>query len=259
MPVRKRFGQHFLHDCFILQKMICAINPKKTDTLVEIGPGYGALTDYLIPECDKLVLVEIDRDLVAFLRERYHQKKNIIIFQEDALQFNFSTLKTNTLIRMIGNLPYNISTPLLFDLFPQINYIQDMHFMLQKEVVMRITASVGSSHYGRLSVMAQYFCDNTYLFTILPKAFIPSPRVESAVIRMIPRRHLIPTTTTAAKNVEQLSRVVREAFSYRRKTVGNALKKLLNGSQWSLVKINPQLRPQELTVEHFVRISNILT
>ena len=258
MPVRKRFGQHFLHDYFILQKMICAVNPKKTDTLVEIGPGYGALTDYLMLECDKLALVEIDRDLVAFLREKYHQKKNIIILQEDALQFDFSTLKTDTLLRIIGNLPYNISTPLLFDLFPQINHIQDMHFMLQKEVVMRITASVGSSHYGRLSVMAQYFCDNTYLFTIFPKAFTPSPRVESAVIRMTPHRNLTSTTTTA-KNVDQLSRVVREAFSYRRKTVGNALKKLLNESQWSLVEINPQLRPQELTVEHFVRISNILT
>ena len=258
MPVRKRFGQHFLHDYCILQKMICAIHPKKTDTLVEIGPGYGALTDYLMPEFDKLVLVEIDRDLAAFLRDKYNQKKNIIIFQEDALQLDFSTLKIDKLLRIIGNLPYNISTPLLFNLFSQINHIKDMHFLLQKEVVMRITAAVGSSHYGRLSVMAQYFCSNTYLFTILPKAFTPPPRVESAAIRMTPRRNLIPTTTTA-KDLNQLSCVVREAFSYRRKTIGNALKKLLNESQWSLIEINPKLRPQELTVENFVRISNILT
>ncbi|ABS78047.1 ribosomal RNA small subunit methyltransferase A [Coxiella burnetii] len=254
MPMRKRFGQHFLHDSFVLQKIVSAIHPQKTDTLVEIGPGRGALTDYLLTECDNLALVEIDGDLVAFLQKKYNQQKNITIYQNDALQFDFSSVKTDKPLRVVGNLPYNISTPLLFHLFSQIHCIEDMHFMLQKEVVRRITAEVGSHDYGRLSVMAQYFCDNTYLFTVSPQAFTPPPRVESAIIRLIPRHNFTPV----AKNLDQLSHVVKEAFSYRRKTVGNALKKLINPSQWPLLEINPQLRPQELTVEDFVKISNIL-
>ena len=254
MPVRKRFGQHFLYDSFVLQKIVSVIHPKKTDTLMEIGPGRGALTNYLLTECDNLVLIEIDRNLVAFLQKKYNQQKNITIYQNDALQFDFSSVKTDKPLRVVGNLPYNISTPLLFHLFSQINCIEDMHFMLQKEVVRRITAEVGSHDYGRLSVMTQYFCDNTYLFSVSPQAFTPPPRVESAIIRLIPRRNFTPL----AKNLDQLSHIVKEAFSYRRKTVGNAFKKLINPSQWSLLEINPQLRPQELTVEDFVKISNIL-
>ena len=252
MPTRKRFGQHFLYDSFVLQNIVTAIHPKPTDILIEIGPGRGALTNYLSSKCSELILVEIDRDLVNFLRKKYHQQKNITIYQNDALQFNFSSLKRHKLLRIVGNLPYNISTPLLFHLFSQISYIEDMHFMLQKEVVIRITARVGSQHYGRLSVMTQYFCDNIYLFTVPSRAFFPSPRVESAVIRLIPH-HDIPTI----KNFGQFNRIVKEAFSYRRKTISNAISKIIHSSQWSLVGINPTLRPQELSIEDFIKLSNI--
>lgn len=252
--LRKRFGQHFLHDLYVLDRITEAIHPKKTDTLVEIGPGCGALTDYLLTEYGKLVLIEIDRDLLAFLHAKYKHQKNIILYQKDALEFDFLALKTDDqLLRIVGNLPYNISTPLLFHLFSQIACIEDMHFMLQKEVVLRLTALAGSANYGRLSVMAQYFCDSTFLFTVPSNAFIPAPRVESAVVRLIPRRN--PALTV--ENLEHFSAIVKEAFSYRRKTVGNALKKIISVDKWKTMGINPQLRSQELTMEDFIKISKI--
>lgn len=252
--LRKRFGQHFLHDPYVLEKITVAIHPKKADTLVEIGPGYGALTDHLLTGCGKLVLVEIDRDLSAFLKKKYKQRKNIILCQKDALQFDFLALKTdNQFFRMVGNLPYNISTPLLFHLFSQIPCIEDMHFMLQKEVVLRLTALVGTANYGRLSVMTQYFCDNIPLFTVPSSAFIPAPRVESAVVRLIPRRN----PPLVARNLEHFSTIIKEAFSYRRKMIGNALKKIINVNKLKTIDINPQLRPQELTVKDFIKISNM--
>ena len=251
---RKRFGQHFLHDPYVLERITAAIHPKKTDILVEIGPGRGALTDHLLTECRKLVLVEIDRDLLAFLQTKYKQKKNIILYQKDALQFDFLTLKMDDqFLRMIGNLPYYISTPLLFHLFSQMACIKDMHFMLQKEVVLRLTALVGTANYGRLSVMAQYFCENTLLFTVPSNVFIPAPRVESAMVRLIPRRN--PALTV--KNLEHFGAIIKEAFSYRRKTVSNALKKIISIDKWKTIGIDPQLRPQELTVEDFIKISNM--
>ena len=255
MPTRKRFGQHFLHDSSVLQNIVAAIHPKVTDILIEIGPGWGALTDCLLSKCSELILVEIDRDLADFLQKKYHQQKNITIYQDDALQFSFSLLKRHKPLRIVGNVPYNISTPLLFHLFSQISHIKDIHFMLQKEVVMRITAQAGSQHYGRLSVMTQYFCNNTYLFTVPSRAFSPPPRVESAVIRLIPRQD--NDVMLATKNLDQFNHIVKEAFSYRRKTVSNATRKIIHSSQWSLVGINPKLRPQELSIEDFVRLSNI--
>ena len=252
--LRKRFDQHFLHDHYVLVRITAAIHPEKTDTLVEIGPGRGALTDHLLTECGKLVLVEIDHDLLAFLQTKYKQQKNIIFCQQDVLQFNFVGLKTDSrLLRIVGNLPYNISTPLLFHLFSQIACIEDMHFMLQKEVVLRLTALVGSASYGRLSVMTQYFCDNTFLFTVPSNAFIPAPRVESAVVRLIPRRN----PALMVENLEYFGTIIKEAFSYRRKTIGNALKKIISLDKWKTMGINHQLRPQELTVEDFIKISNM--
>lgn len=251
--LRKRFGQHFLHDPYVLERITAAIYPKKIDTLVEIGPGRGALTDHLLAKCRKLILIEIDRDLLAFLKAKYKQKKNIILYQKDALQFDFLALKRgDQFLRIVGNLPYDISTPLLFHLFSQIACIEDMHFMLQKEVVLRLTALVGTANYGRLSVMTQYFCDNTLLFTVPSNAFIPAPHVESAVVRLIPRRN--PTLTV--ENLEHFGAIVKEAFSYRRKTASNALKKIISVNKWKTIGINPQLRPQELTVEDFIKISN---
>lgn len=176
---RKRFGQHFLKHSVILEKMIASIQPRTTDTIVEIGPGQGALTDFLINECGQLILVEIDRDLVTFLKKKYTNPKNLkklTIHQSDVLQFDFSTLDIgNKPLRILGNLPYNISTPLLFHLFAQIALIEDMHFMLQKEVVLRLTAPVENADYGRLSIMSQFFCNNTLLFNVPANAFSPPP------------------------------------------------------------------------------------
>ena len=251
---RKRFNQYFLKDSIILQKIIEVIHPQKTDSVVEIGPGQGALTDSLLKECATLILIEIDRDLVALLQKKYHFQKNLIIHQSDALQFDISVLKiANKPLRIVGNLPYNISTPLLFHLFTQIEFIKDMHFMLQKEVVLRLTAPVGNPNYSRLSIMTQFFCDNTLLFDVPPNAFIPSPRVESAFVRLIPRK-----TRTKIRDLNQFSAVVKEAFTYRRKTIANALKKLIPSEKWNIIGINPQLRPQELMVKDFLKISNAL-
>lgn len=253
--LRKRFGQHFLKDSFILQKIISSINPQKRDKILEIGPGQGALTELLINACDKLILVEIDRDLVTLLQNKYSLLENIKIYQLDALQLDLEILNTKkNSLRIIGNLPYNISTPLLFHLFSQIEFISDMHFMLQKEVVLRLTAPVRSSNYSRLSVMAQLFCDNTLLFNVPSKTFTPPPKVESAFVRLIPKR----TVIKSLNNLDKFSIIVKEAFSYRRKKIANALKKLIPNEQWGIIGINPEARPQELTVDDFIKISNSL-
>lgn len=254
---RKRFGQYFLKDSVILQKIINAMRPQKTDTIIEIGPGQGALTDFLINEWEyaKLILIEIDRDLVAFLKKKYPSSEKLIIYQSDALKFDFSALKiANKPLRIVGNLPYNISTPLLFHLFSQVKLIEDMHFMLQKEVVLRLTALAGSANYGRLSIMTQFFCDNTFLFNVPPNAFTPPTGVESAFVRLIPRK----TRTKTIKDLNQFSAIVKEAFTHRRKTIANALTKLIPSEKWNTINVNPQSRPQELVIEDFVKISNSL-
>ena len=254
-PPRKRFGQHFLKHPIILEKMIANIHPRKTDIIVEIGPGQGALTDFLINECSQLILVEIDRDLVTFLRKKYVHSKNLTVHQSDVLQFDLSTLEIgNKPLRILGNLPYNISTPLLFHLFAQIALVEDMHFMLQKEVVLRLTAPVNDANYGRLSIMSQFFCDNTLLFNVPTNAFSPTPRVESAFVRLIPEK----TASNTVKDLNQFSALVKEAFTYRRKTITNALRKLIPREKWDMMGINPQARPQELTIEDFLKISNLL-
>ncbi|MFW0036404.1 MAG: 16S rRNA (adenine(1518)-N(6)/adenine(1519)-N(6))-dimethyltransferase RsmA [Coxiella endosymbiont of Dermacentor nuttalli] len=254
---RKRFGQYFLKDSVILDKIINAICPQKMDTIIEIGPGQGALTDFLINKWEyaKLILIEIDRDLVAFLKKRYPSSEKLIIYQSDALQFDFSALKiANKPLRIIGNLPYNISTPLLFHLFSQVELIEDMHFMLQKEVVLRLTAPAGSANYGRLSIMTQFFCDNTFLFEVPPNVFTPLPGVKSAFVRLIPKKN----RTKTVKNLNQFSVIVKEAFTHRRKTIANALAKLIPIEKWDKINVNSQSRPQELLIEDFVKISNLL-
>lgn len=252
---RKRFGQHFLKDGDVLDKLLLAIRPQPTDHIVEIGPGRGALTQRLLPAVQQLDVIEIDRDLVMLLQDHFSTENNLNIHQGDVLNFDFTVLKTNDqLLRIIGNLPYNISTPLLFKLFSYRAIIKDMIFMLQKEVVERLTAPVSAPHYGRLSVMAHYFCDSYALFSVPPQSFSPPPKVESAVIYLTPRQQ-----PPAVNDLQLFSDIVREAFSYRRKTLRNCLKKYLSVTQLQTLSIDPQQRPQELTVEDFVKISNMVS
>lgn len=245
---RKRFGQHFLKDQTILQRILKTIAPQSSDHIVEIGPGKGALTTWLLTSHCHLSLIEIDRDLCDFLNHRFTEEKILTLYQGDVLKFDFSTL--GSALRVVGNLPYNISTPLLFKLLDHLSLIVDMHFMFQYEVAKRLVAPVGGSDYGRLSVMVQYFCHNCLLFEVPPEAFSPPPRVVSAFVQMIPRTDREPVDTRI------FAAVVREAFSHRRKNISNALKALIDPRQLSKV-IDPTRRPQELTVEDFIKICKI--
>jgi len=248
---RKRFGQHFLRDAHVLLQMLHTIAPQPDDLMLEIGPGEGALTEFLQPVSSKLHLVEIDRDLVKYLGHLFATQGNVVIHQADALAFELVSI-TDKPVRIVGNLPYNISTPLLFHLFEQLEYVHDMHFLLQKEVVLRLCAPVGDSHYGRLSVMAQYFCENEALFDVGPDCFDPPPKVDSAFLRMRPRRQ----RSLDANDLPALSQVVQQAFNYRRKTIANAFKGFVSLDTLIALGINPKARPQQLTVDDYVRISN---
>jgi 16S rRNA (adenine1518-N6/adenine1519-N6)-dimethyltransferase len=251
---KKRFGQNFLNDSGVLQQITSAIYPQLSEYLVEIGPGQGALTELLISEVKELDVIEIDRDLIEQLKEKFAACEQLTIHSSDVLKFDFNCYKGSPAkVRVIGNLPYNISTPLLFKLFNHLEAIKDMHFMLQKEVVERLTATCGDHHYGRLSIMTQYYCDTEYLFNVSPNAFTPPPKVDSAFVRLTPKAPKL-----VAKSIDSLSTVVREAFTYRRKTLSNSLKKLITAEQLSRLDIDPKKRPQQLTVEDFVKISNIL-
>ncbi len=250
MKARKRFGQHFLRDTRVLQQIVTAIAPHANDHLVEIGPGDGALTHHLIGKTQQLDLIELDRDLIALLQNKFGNAATI--YEGDVLNFDFHQLN-NTPLRPVGNLPYNISTPLIFHLFNFLDVIKDMHFLLQKEVVDRLTANVGSHQYNRLSVMTQYYCNNEMLFTVEPDAFNPPPKVVSAFVRLQPKQR-----TEQANDLSVFHDVVREAFNYRRKTLNNSLKKLVTADQLLALNIDPKQRPQELSVEDYIRISNAL-
>jgi 16S rRNA (adenine1518-N6/adenine1519-N6)-dimethyltransferase len=249
MKPRKRFGQHFLTDPYLLQRFALAIGPKTNDHLVEIGPGQGALTDYLVGTSKKFDLIEIDRNLIPLLKNKYSTQATL--HEADALSFDFGSLVTDKKLRLFGNLPYNISTPLLFHLFSNIDIILDMHFLLQKEVVDRLIAQPGQRNYGRLSVMSQFFCDAESVITVPPEAFDPPPRVMSAFVRLHPRAN-----TLTVKSHQQLQAIVREAFNYRRKTLSNSLKQWITAEQLTQLGINPTRRPQELSVEDYIQISN---
>lgn len=249
---KKRFGQHFLHDHLVIQKIIHEINPAKTDCIVEIGPGLGALTFPLLEKLSKLNVVEIDRDVITRLKQKNNPK--LLIHSEDALKFEFSELAGNKALRVVGNLPYNISTPLIFHLLESTQEIQDMHFMLQNEVVQRITAQPGNKSFGRLSVMVQYYCQTEYLFFVGPESFDPPPKVDSAILRLTPWKDR-PFLANDEKNLSQL---VATAFSMRRKTLRNNLKKVISTEQIEKLGIDPSLRAEMLNVEDFVRLSNLL-
>ena len=249
---RKRFGQNFLHDPIIIQRIIDAINPQANDHIIEIGPGKGAITQPLLERVQHLDVIEIDRDLAGSLLEKLDAKQTqLTIHQQDALKTDFSRFGTSKL-RIIGNLPYNISTPLLFHLLTFSNQIHDMIFMLQKEVVDRICAKSGSKQYGRLSVMLQYYFDVQRLFTVKPGSFIPAPKVDSAIVKLIPFK--IPEHKLS--NPESFSLIVRDAFSQRRKTIRNALKNYLNDGDFQKINVSPEIRAEKLEVEDFVKLSN---
>ncbi len=250
---RKRFGQHFLTDTGVIHRMVTMVNLNEFDHLVEIGPGQGALTDALVERTASLTLIELDRDLIAQLQARYVDVSQLKIHQGDALQVNYGELSpAQSPIRIIGNLPYNISTPLLLHLTTYVDDIQDMHFMLQKEVVDRIAASPNNKTYGRLSIMMQYHYAATALFDVPPAAFNPPPKVQSAIVRLVPHR----VKPHAAKDYAIFSEVVRLAFNQRRKMVRNSLSSIMTGEQLEQLGIAETVRPEQLSVADFVKISN---
>jgi 16S rRNA (adenine1518-N6/adenine1519-N6)-dimethyltransferase len=254
---KKRFGQNFLTDQSIITSLIDAINPKLDEIIVEIGPGLGALTKPLLAKINHLNVVEIDRDIVSWMQNEYQKPayaQNIIdVHNIDALKFDFKTLGNH--IRVVGNLPYNISTPILFHLLENLACITDMHFMLQKEVVERMVAVPSTPEYGRLSVMLHYYLQMEYLITVPPESFEPAPKVESAFVRCIP--HV--TTPYVAEDVSLFSKIVLSAFGQRRKTIRNTLKDFLNDHDFIALNLDSQLRAENLSTQQFVSISNYIS
>lgn len=250
---RKRFGQHFLCDQAVIHRIIAALNPGAEDHLVEIGPGQGALTVPLLKEVRQLEVVELDRDLIAPLKERAGRHGDLTIYSADALEFDFAALKKDDrMLRVLGNLPYNISTPLIFHLLNFAPVISDMLFMLQKEVAMRLAAKANDEDYGRLSVMVQYHCQVDLLFDVPPDAFYPPPQVQSSIVRLLPFREL----PFRVNDYPLFESIVKQAFGKRRKTLRNSLKDLLDDQAWTRIAISPRLRAENLSVQDFVEISN---
>lgn len=248
---RKRFGQNFLKDQFVIEQIIQAIAPKESDHIVEIGPGQGALTIGLLSRVDQLDIIELDRDLIPALKRLTEKAGHLNVYQADALRFDFkSLLKNGEKLRIVGNLPYNISTPLLFHLFSQTDVIKDMFFMLQKEVVDRLVANVGTKAYGRLGIMSQYFCQIEKLFDVPPTAFYPEPKVESAIVHLMPHK----ISPHEKCDVDKLSKLIATAFSKRRKTIKNSLSGLIDAEQLEAIGVNPILRPEQITLEQFIKL-----
>jgi 16S rRNA (adenine1518-N6/adenine1519-N6)-dimethyltransferase len=255
---RKRFGQNFLRDPHVIDNIINVINPCSGELLVEIGPGLGALTEHLIAHLDNLQAIELDRDLITALAIRFGATQKLTVHEADALKFDFHQLLNdempNRKLRIVGNLPYNISTPLIFHLLNHLEVIEDMHFMLQKEVVDRLGAGPGKSSYGRLSIMIQYYCQVEPLFVVAPHAFDPSPKVDSAIVRLTPYAQK-PFQT---KSPQLMKTLVTSAFNQRRKTIRNALKKTVSINILEQAKIDPAARPETLSIEDYVRLTDIV-
>jgi 16S rRNA (adenine1518-N6/adenine1519-N6)-dimethyltransferase len=248
---KKRFGQNFLTDKAIINSLIEAISPQPDDLMLEIGPGLGALTQPLLTKLNHLHVVEIDRDIIQWMQNFYPTDK-ISIHNSDILKFDFTQIGQG--IRIVGNLPYNISSPILFHLLENTKQIIDMHFMLQKEVVERMVALPSTPEYGRLSVMLQYRLKMEYLITVPPDAFEPAPKVESAFVRCIPHQAL----PYPAKDEALFAKIVLAAFGQRRKTLRNTLKGLLDDVGFLKLNIDSQLRAENLSVSQFVAIANFL-
>lgn len=252
---RKRFGQHFLVDEQVIERIVDVLHPMPNDYLVEIGGGLGALTDRVLARIQQLHVIEIDRDLVALLRQKYDESQ-LIVHEGDVLKFDFSTLTAlaPTPLRVFGNLPYNISTPILFHLLQYAAHIQDLTFMLQKEVVDRLVAYHSEADYGRLTVMIQYACRVMRLFDISPNAFSPPPKVMSSMVRLIPYGDNRPHPM--AKNYQRFAEIVNMAFQHRRKTLRNALGKEFPSAAFEAVGLDPTQRPETVSVAQFVELSN---
>lgn len=248
---RKRFGQHFLHERGIIQRIVAAFDPKPSDHVVEIGPGEGVLTRELAGKVAKLDVVEIDRDLIERLRQSLPE--SVAIHNADALKFDFCTLApSHEKLRVIGNLPYNISTPLLFHLLDQAHCVGDMLFMLQKEVVDRMVAAPGGKDYGRLSVMLQWGAKVEKLFNVAPGAFRPPPKVDSSIVRLTP--HAVPPVEV--HDPQRFAQIVKAAFSQRRKVLRNTLKGLVAPETIERLGIDPGRRAETLSLAEFATLTN---
>lgn len=256
---RKRFGQNFLHDQNVIHSIVAAINPQKDQFLLEIGPGLGALTEPVADLVDHLTVVELDRDLAERLRHHPFLYQKLTVIEQDALRFDFRTyfdsLELNgKAVKVFGNLPYNISTPLMFHLFKFHDLIQDMHFMLQKEVVKRLCAAPNSKAYGRLTIMAQYYCQVMPVLEVPPTAFKPAPKVDSAVVRLVPYK----TLPHPVKDIYWLNRVTTQAFNQRRKTLRNALSTLFSAEQLEALGVDLNARAENLSLADYARLANWL-
>lgn len=252
MAIRKRFGQHFLRDPEVIARIIDLITPAPDNRVVEIGPGEGALTIPLLKRGVRVDAVEIDRDLAARLRAVAAADDRLRIFCEDVLGFDFTSIADRAMLRLIGNLPYNISSALLFRLMRFQPCIGDMYFMFQREVAHRLVAPVGDADYSRLSVMAAYCFESTVLFDVAPDSFYPPPTVVSSFVRVLPRRGVSP------HSIVQLDEIVKRAFSKRRKTIANALAPLFDEAAFRRMDINPASRPGVVSVEEYLRMIEYL-
>lgn len=254
---RKRFGQNFLVSSRIIAEIIANVNPRVTDHIVEIGPGQGALTNLLVASGAKIEAIELDRDLAELLTAHFADKKNFKLYSADILQFPLQSLcpKANVQkLRLVGNLPYNISSPLLFKLFENIDIIEDMYFMLQREVAERLTASANNKTYGRMSVMAQYYCNMRIVIDVPPSAFDPEPKVDSSVV------HFKPHTKAnyVVSNTKLLQQITTQAFSQRRKTIANSLSGFISSAELQQLNIDPKLRAENLILKDYVQITNFI-
>lgn len=257
---RKRFGQNFLHDDYVIDRIVSAINPLDGENLVEIGPGLGAITEPVCERVNKLTVIELDRDLAKRLRHHPFHNEKLTVVEQDALKMNFAELQKqfddpSVPLRVFGNLPYNISTPLMFQLFSFAGIIKDMHFMLQKEVVNRLAAGPGHKNYGRLSVMAQYYCQVLPVLEVPPGAFTPPPKVDSAVVRLVP--HATPTVDV--QDVAMLEKICAAAFNQRRKTIRNSLKDWITEEEMTSLGLNPGVRAETLSLDNFASLANIVS
>lgn len=251
---RKRFGQNFLNDQFVIDSIVSAINPQKGQAMVEIGPGLAALTEPVGERLDEMTVIELDRDLAARLKTHPFLGPKLTIYQQDAMTMDFGALskEIGQPLRVFGNLPYNISTPLMFHLFSYTDAIADMHFMLQKEVVNRLVAGPNSKAYGRLSVMAQYYCQVIPVLEVPPTAFTPPPKVDSAVVRLVPHA-VMPHQV---KDLRVLSRITTEAFNQRRKTIRNSLGNVFTVDVLTELGIDPGLRAENISVAQYCQLAN---